>query len=380
MQPLLSIIIPTKNRYETLIPVVNAFIDNIQGAEYEIIIQDNSNNNREAMEWLEQQKDSRIKYFYESQTISITENTNRAFENSYGEYIIFIGDDDFVSPYVLDIVNMMKEKDIENITYYPGYYWWESIEFVLENYYHRKKALWMSQKIDTVLQKKDAKKKLDEVLRNGSDYYYDLPRVYHGLTKRSVLEKIKTKTGVYLIGSCPDMAFSVSVALVLDYYYYMNFPVSIFGGSKNSAAGLEAKKILYAKLEDVSILPPTIVETWNKNIPCYWTAGSITVQSAYEVLQSFDSNKRINFIPYYAAILVNEKKLVYKMFPLLFRYARFNLLKYIEFILFVYKKIAGRILRKYKLNHRKMPYDVSIQSNAEVVMCFLKRYHFYDDK
>ena len=46
--PLLSIVIPTKNRYETLIPTLDALLDNIVGSAYEIIVQDNIDNPTDA--------------------------------------------------------------------------------------------------------------------------------------------------------------------------------------------------------------------------------------------------------------------------------------------------------------------------------------------
>jgi glycosyltransferase involved in cell wall biosynthesis len=370
--PLLSIIIPTKDRYDTLIPVIDSFLNHIAGDDYEIVVQDNSADNTRWLQYANSRQDEKVKYFYDALPVSIKDNTNRAFENSCGQYLLFIGDDDFVSPYVLEVAEMMKEKGIENLIYPCGYYWWNTVEFASENHYHRKEALWMPKKAAAVLQEKDAKKELDRVLRNGAVHYYDLPRMYHGLTRRSVLERIKQQTGAYLVGSCPDMAFCVSAALVLDSYYYLNFPVSIFGGSRNSAAGWVAKKVHYARLEEVAFLPSNINAIWNKNIPRYWSANTIYAQTTCEVLQSFKSDKEVDFIPHYASIFVNERPLVGKALPLAFKYAKFNVWKYMELMLFLCRKCAGRFIWNYRLQHKRMGFDVSIQPDAENVMLFLK--------
>ena len=49
--PLLSIVIPTKNRYEYLFPVLDASIQYIAGSDYEIVVQYNTHDNSPAIEY-----------------------------------------------------------------------------------------------------------------------------------------------------------------------------------------------------------------------------------------------------------------------------------------------------------------------------------------
>jgi glycosyltransferase involved in cell wall biosynthesis len=375
--PLLSIIIPTKDRYDTLIPVVDSFLNHIVGSDYEIVVQDNSGDNSRWLQYAKSGQDEKVKYFHDAIPVPIKDNTNRAFEHSRGQYLIFIGDDDFVSPYILDVVNMMRERNVENLIYPCAYYWWNSVEFASSgNYYHRKEAFWMPKKIDTTLQEKNAKKELCKVLNNGAVRCQNLPRIYHGLVKKEVLERIKSKTGVYLVGSSPDMSFCVSAALVLDKYYYTNYPVSVAGGSKNSGTGWGARRVHYSKLEDLTHLPKNIHAIWNKNIPRYWSAMTIWSQSAHETLQAFHSSLNINFISFYASVVAYEKPLIWKIFPLLFKYAKFNVFKYIKFISITVIRFAGRVIRKCRFESKKAPFIVSIHGSAAGVMRFLQGYPY----
>ena len=60
---LLSIIIPTKNRYSTLLPVLDSIIDNLSNEyEYEVIIQDNSDDNKPCIDYLSNKNASKLKY------------------------------------------------------------------------------------------------------------------------------------------------------------------------------------------------------------------------------------------------------------------------------------------------------------------------------
>ena len=49
MKPLLSIIIPTKDRYNTLIPVLEGLVRDFLKSDVEFVIQDNTENNNEIL-------------------------------------------------------------------------------------------------------------------------------------------------------------------------------------------------------------------------------------------------------------------------------------------------------------------------------------------
>ena len=124
---LLSIIIPTKDRYECLIPVISALIKNIDNTDVEFIIQDNSNDNTVITNFLNSSDDDRVKYFYNTCKMSIVDNTICAIDNARGKYLIFIGDDDLVSPYIYKFVQYINQKEINCLVYNAAYYWWNSI-------------------------------------------------------------------------------------------------------------------------------------------------------------------------------------------------------------------------------------------------------------
>ena len=98
---LLSIAIPTRNRYQTMIPVLKSLIS-IPSDKFEIVVHDNSDDNSEISDFLKNINDSRIKYFVSKNKMSQSENFNQVVYNCIGDYICLIGDDDFVLPTIIN--------------------------------------------------------------------------------------------------------------------------------------------------------------------------------------------------------------------------------------------------------------------------------------
>jgi len=370
--PLLSIVIPTKDRYTTLIPVVDSFLNHIIGDDYEIVIQDNSGDNTPWKEYAQSRQDEKIKYFYHAESLSVSENTDMAISNLSGKYAIFIGDDDLVSPYVLEITKYLDKHNVDCLAYSPGYYWWSSVNFVKESYYRHKQAFWLPNNISFKLQQKDSSKELEYLLKSGGVVLYpSLPKFYHGLVKKEVLDKIKTKIGTYISGSCPDMALAVSLTLVVDNYHYMQYPISVFGASKNSAAGWGQENKHWGKLEDQKHLPKNIM--WDENIPRVWTGNTIYAQAIYETLSVFKADKKINYNALYAASIINEKQIASYVYPIVWSFNKGNIVRYFHLFYYLLRKFAGKTLTTWRERKKKLSYDVSTIDNVEGCMLFLAK-------
>ena len=300
---LLSIAIPSKNRYETLIPVLDALLEHIVDDDYEIVVQDNSDDTQLINEWVAIRKDYRVKYFHQKGDFSQSENSSLAIDNCSGDYIIFIGDDDFVSPYICNVVREMKQQQINSLIYTPGNYYWEGISFSKCSYLYQCQMLYLPHRIFNTLIKKKSVSELKKFLNAGAVLIERLPKLYHGIVRKNVLDKIKNKWGTYFPGSSPDMASSIALLLTLDSYYYVSYPASITGVSVKSAAGLGAKGTHVGKIEDQKHLPKNILQTWDEKVPKIWTGPSIYAQTASEVLGN-NSAYKINYFVLYAYMLI----------------------------------------------------------------------------
>ncbi len=369
---LLSIIIPTKNRYECLIPVVSALLKFIGNESVELVIQDNSDDNKSGLLFFEDLKDQRVKYFYYQDSLSIQENTSFAIDNAKGKYLIFIGDDDLVSPHIYNVVEFLNKKNIDCLVFDSAYYWWNTVYFEKENYYHRKNALWLPINQSLELVERSTQDELERMLQSGAGIFLRLPKFYHGIVRRDILEKIKDKTGTYVPGSSPDIAFSTALSLVLKNYYHINFPLSVFGASRNSGGGMTANKKHYGKIEDQKFLPKNIIENWNNLIPRIWSEKTIYAQTVTEVLKVFNSNKQFNYITFYGTMLAYEPHLLNVLLPAIRSYCGGNFLYYFKILVVFVKKELGVLYRKSKFFTKSYDYDVIHASDVDTVMTILQ--------
>lgn len=306
----LSIVIPTKNRYEQLFIVVRAILKNIERQDYEIVINDNSDDNHQALSFVEVINDKRISYYYTTEKLSQSGNSNDALSKAKGNFVLFIGDDDIVSPYIMDAVDLMESQSIACLSYSIGVYYWANITVLVQSNIAKPGLLLLHQPLSCKPYIRYSSVELDRVLSSGGGSIRQMPRVYHGLIHRSVLDKMKEVNGTYAVGSCPDMNLAVTLTQLIESYYFIDYPLSLSGVSSNSAAGLDARKSHCASLEqmiDNGMLPVSVLEQWNPLLPKVWTIPTIYPQALYEALKKFNTAKHINYTQMYASFFRNEQ-------------------------------------------------------------------------
>ena len=308
---LLSIIIPTKNRYSTLFKVVELLTSFNENDEMEIVIQDNSDNNSEAITFFSgYSQHNNIRYFHSPERLSVIENSDLAVLNSSGEYVCFIGDDDAVMPNIISVVRWMKKNNFKALKSYEPNYYWPNL-----------KSNYLSADDSGVFRYKKWKKSSFEVISTSAALSYTiargavlidkLPCLYHGIVERNVLDKIYQKAASYFPGASPDMANSIALTQLIDSYVLVSYPVTISGKSTNSAGGAGVLHQHVAKIEDVAHLPKDTAEKWDSRIPKYWTGPTIYAETAIKALQVFndvDSLKQFNFDYLYAYISIFNRR------------------------------------------------------------------------
>ena len=123
MNPKLSIVVPTKNRYKYLYHLID-LVGDLDTNLVELVIQDNSTNNTEIVDFLKDSNSQWIKYFYYKDSISMVENCDKAILNSIGNYICFIGDDDGFCLDILNAVEYMSKHNIDVMLSSKTFYNW----------------------------------------------------------------------------------------------------------------------------------------------------------------------------------------------------------------------------------------------------------------
>lgn len=293
LSPIISIVIPTKNRYYYLIKLIKV-INGFKNKELiEVVIQDNSDDNTEFLSFINENNFDFLKYFYQNKPLSISENSDLAIRNSISEYVTFIGDDDGVTNRLIDCVCWMQKHDVECVVPSGFRYRWNDnlANGVLE-------GGTLSYKTPSYKMKEyHTKSVLEDLAKIGFINRGDLPMLYHGIVKRSTLDKIWNKCGTYFPGASPDIANGVALCFVMDKFYIVEYPFVYSGASKHLGGG--ANKMKYRATDNIKSLPflPKNIETiWDKRVPKVWAGCTIWCESAIEALKAMKQGNLLDII------------------------------------------------------------------------------------
>jgi glycosyltransferase involved in cell wall biosynthesis len=338
MQPLLSVIIPTKNRYKYLKNLV-LYLAEIKSDELEIIIQDNSDDNSDFLEFIESNEITQIEYFYLSKTMSIIDNCDLAVKNSKGKYVCFLGDDDFISGQIVDVVKIMNETSIDSLSCHAARYNWPDLLEVQPNL----SSLSVYDKKDIMYYLIEPIQRLKVLLETQQYSLHTLPKLYHGVVSRNVLDEIYDKCGSYFPGFSPDIANAVGVCLFSTRHLHINLPLIVAGFGLNSAAGLGARKLHVKKVDEVKMLPSNTKERWDSRIPYVWTGNSVWAASIIEALcrlDKIDLIHKVSFVSFYSKFIRST--------PHLLKYSLESSIKYTLAAVFIGipKLLLNKILMK----------------------------------
>jgi glycosyltransferase involved in cell wall biosynthesis len=303
----LSIIIPTKNRYECLIEVLKT-LKSYQHPRIEYVVQDNSDDNSVILDIITNLNDDRVKYFYEKENLSVVANSDKAILNSRGRYICFIGDDDMVIDNIMDVVNEMDRNNISSVIQNPVVFYWLGITFKYVNKTQLPGSFLISREYSPEWIRIDVKKELNRIIEIGGTSIGSLPKIYHGIVRRDLLFKVYSSCYTFFPGPSPDMASSTALAHFTDVCYFINTPFTISGKSAMSTSGMGVAHTHSGKLEGLGFLPKDIVQTWDEKIPKFWSCSTIWAQSLSNALKACGNKKTLNYRKLYGYLLVFEPK------------------------------------------------------------------------
>lgn len=373
--PLLSIAIPTKNRYKTLCGTLNAMLSEFDDS-VEFIICDNSDDNSSfiSIDGINIINDKRVKYLYEERKLSIVDNTEIALSHCNGVFVTFIGDDDLVSPVIVEYLKSIIDSEIDAVSYPGAYYWWPDVLFSKKSYYNQPGAFWFPQVTDTITTV-ESKIALTNLLDGGGVSIGTLPKLYHGVIRSSVLQELKLRAGKYVLGASPDMALAVGLALLGVSTHIISTPLTVYGASKNSGGGWTAENKHHGNIQDQQHIPQFTKDHWSKFLPPVWSEQTIYPQTIFEVYMAFQKECRLNLDAFYASMFVNEKHLRSISNPYVIKYYKNNKRNIIPFSSHLLKKFLGRLKRYLETALKKRKFEVYHSFTLKDVLSFLKNRH-----
>lgn len=338
-RPLLSIAIPTKNRYEYLKPCIETLLNlKSNNPRLEIVIQDNNENNDEIRPFIDQYN-TELKYYHISENLSVVDNCEKAVANCTGEFICLLGDDDSVASQIIDVCKWMKETGIESCLGKICRFNWPDMVYTV----HKLKNLTIPKR-NNHTGYKEVKKIRHKILSTGGYTMLNLPRVYHSIVSKEALDRLKNLCGSYFPGPSPDMANAIGLTFVLRNHVVIDTPIIVSGFSYKSTGGAGTRRAHVGKIEDIPHLPKKTKEIWYKRIPKYWTGETIYAESIIEALNQCKSNEidKYSFNALYGAFALYHRDLI----PLLRGFVNYKNILPVSFHF-------CRILSKRALNYFK---------------------------
>jgi glycosyltransferase involved in cell wall biosynthesis len=230
--PLISVIIPTRERAETLFFAIQTALDQTN-EHYEVIVSDNFSQDK-TEEVIRRFNDPRLRYFNTGQRLSMCDNWEFALEKARGKYIVFIGDDDAVLPDGINrLETLVREQESEVYMWGPSIYMWP-----IDN---RKAAIEYLQPVQST-HEMNLPRMASRVVANGGWQYYRIPGTYHAAVSMKILELIRRKTGRVFHTTQPDVFTCMAVPVFAKTCVYIGHAITLHGCSaKSNGAATIAK-------------------------------------------------------------------------------------------------------------------------------------------
>ena len=232
IRPKFSIVIPTRNRVETLQHTMDTCLCQMRFDDYEIIVNDNSDG-EEARLYIENKLKTdllakqKVRYHKRSVICSMSENFDDAISRAKGEFVIVIGDDDGILPMALFEINtLINETGAAIIKWKNGLYNWPDMELENASNYL---GFCVMRSIDIANGK-------TELLRSLQTFSYEnLPMLYiNSAIRRDVIGGIRDREGKLFRSRSPDVYSAVVLAHACGEFINVSVPFTVAGLSRSS--------------------------------------------------------------------------------------------------------------------------------------------------
>ncbi|EJN11420.1 glycosyl transferase [Bradyrhizobium sp. YR681] len=226
--PLLSVVVPTLDRPDTLRHALATMACQPAAADCEFIVQNNGGN-PEIADMVAGLNDARFRHFASDTVLTMTDNWEAALGHAAGEYVTFIGDDDGLMPYACaTATDILADRKIDLLSWRAYSYYWP-------NYYHPAFRNRLVAEIDLVssARRVSSRNELARIFGFQAHYSY-LPMIYNSFVRRSVIDRMRAAGGRYFIGLSPDVASGIANAALTDSFVRLSRPLSMSGISRHS--------------------------------------------------------------------------------------------------------------------------------------------------
>jgi glycosyltransferase involved in cell wall biosynthesis len=234
MSARLSICVPSRNRQVSFQETIRDLTANPRG-DVEFVFADNSDDAMVMDAFIADFGDPRIRYLKSGdRPLSIQDNWDRAMAAATGDWIVFIGDDDYVDPDVIDTIAeiVARRPSVDALG-------WNRMSFKWPEYRPFRGNTCLSLGNSVTLADRDSQLRTMFLWEGAAP----VPKVafgaYHAAARRDVMERIRTTfCGRYFEHPTVDFDCSFKLLMTARELAYIDRPFSVLGttSASNSAA------------------------------------------------------------------------------------------------------------------------------------------------
>jgi hypothetical protein len=226
-----SVVIPTRERATTLRHALLTCLDQ-DFDDYEVIVSDNQSSpaTRAVVDEIASPK---VRYVRTPELLAMSSNWDFGVSQARGDYVLLIGDDDGLLGHTLAVLDRLTRE-------HPGrVVRWDTVYYTWPSFGLPEQADYLRVPLNRGLRELDGMQTIEAVIRFCS-FYTALPMFYNALVPRSVIERLKARTGRVFPHPVPDVYSGFAVAAVAGTFLSCELPLSISGqsGASNGIAVL----------------------------------------------------------------------------------------------------------------------------------------------
>ena len=339
--PLISVLIPTKNRPEFIKKLLDCYKYFSNENRIEFIFHENESNSIDLFNNLN--KDI-FRHIHVSENLSMSGNFLSAISCARGKYILMTGDDDFILPEIIQTTEFLESRDIIAAVSPVVSYLWPGVNSRILGKNNKGKCLYypFSKKVTY----HETSRGLKKILNFGGSFFsYEIPSIYQGIVKRDTMLEIIKEYGTCFPGFSPDLASAIAISTKVRKFIKWSKPFVVSGASIGSGSAEGYTHTHKGPLSERKYIVDQI-KSWPPMVPEFFSAQTIYSASTHVSLNLFYPNKNllINYEALYAGMIVFNFK---ECFHLLKGYT--SLMAWPKIIYFILKIIFER-LQKFILN------------------------------
>lgn len=298
---ILSVIVPTHNRASCAVQTVKTLLA-IPG-EVQIVVCDSSPVDEITHHFAGLYPSSRLKLIRSDREMSVVDNFNLGLNSADGDYLTFIGDDDFVTKDIVRVAEWAKSNKVDSLKFnFSALYYWHDFKHSTRGDSYSG-TLHVSP-FSGAVRDHDIQKSIAYALNNFGGGVFDMPRAYAGMISSSLAHRIVSKYGSLFGGVSPDIYSSFLISSESESCKFIDYPVIIPGASGLSTTGQSNAGGHYGKLRDNPHISPFKNLIWDDRIPEYYAVPTVWSYSLLEAVKRVGSVDNRNIKPNFSRLLL----------------------------------------------------------------------------